>query len=59
MKGDKDGDVRPSNVAIDHSQNEITSLERKGENSGVSVCGATTREFKKFIPFGTQALSAR
>lgn len=59
VKGDKDGDVRPSDVAIDHSQNEIyvSSQGVKGENSGVSVYDATTREFKKFIPFGTQALS--
>ena len=59
VKGDKDGDVRPSDVAIDHSQNEIyvSSQGVKGENSGVSVYDATTYEFKKFIPFGTQALS--
>ena len=59
VKGDKDGEVRPSDVAIDHSQNEIyVSLQGvKGENSGVSVYDATTYEFKKFIPFGTQALS--
>ena len=59
VKGDKDGDVRPSDVAIDHSQNEIyvSSQGVKGENSGVSVYDATTHEFKKFIPFGTQALS--
>ena len=59
VKGDKDGDVRPSDVAVDHSQNEIyvSSQGVKGENSGVSVYDATTYEFKKFIPFGTQALS--
>ena len=59
VKGDKDGEVRPSDVAIDHSQNEIyvSSQGVKGENSGVSVYDATTYEFKKFIPFGTQALS--
>ena len=59
VKGDKDGEVRPSDVAIDHSQNEIyvSSQGVKGENSGVSVYDATTHEFKKFIPFGTQALS--
>ena len=59
VKGDKDGDVRPSDVAIDHSQNEIyvSSQGVKGENSGVSVYDATTYEFKKFIPFGTQALA--
>ena len=59
VKGDKDGEVRPSDVAIDHSQNEIyvSSQGVKGENSGVSVYDETTYEFKKFIPFGTQALS--
>ena len=59
VKDDKDGDVRPSDVAIDHSQNEIyvSSQGVKGENSGVSVYDATTHEFKKFIPFGTQALA--
>ncbi len=59
VKGDKDSEVRPSDVAIDHSQNEIyvSSQGVKGENSGVSVYDATTYEFKKFIPFGTQALS--
>ncbi|WP_424825196.1 peptidase [Rothia mucilaginosa] len=59
VKGDKDDEVRPSDVAIDHSQNEIyvSSQGVKGENSGVSVYDATTYEFKKFIPFGTQALS--
>ena len=59
VKGDKDGEVRPSDVAIDHSQNEIyvSSQGVKGENSGVSVYDATTYEFKKFIPFGTQALA--
>ena len=59
VKGDKDGEVRPSDVAIDHSQNEIyvSSQGVKGDNSGVSVYDATTHEFKKFIPFGTQALS--
>ncbi|WP_315260631.1 DUF5074 domain-containing protein [Rothia mucilaginosa] len=59
VNGDKDGEVRPSDVAIDHSQNEIyvSSQGVKGENSGVSVYDATTHEFKKFIPFGTQALS--
>ena len=59
VKGDKDGEVRPSDVAIDHSQNEIyvSSQGVKGANSGVSVYDATTYEFKKFIPFGTQALA--
>ena len=59
VKGDKDGDVRPSDVAIDHSQNEIyvSSQGVKSENSGVSVYDATTHEFKKFIPVGTQALA--
>ena len=59
VKGDKDGDVRPSDVAIDHSQNEIyvSSQGVNGANSGVSIYDATTHEFKNFIPFGTQALS--
>ena len=59
VKGDKDGEVRPSDVAIDHSQNEIyvSSQGVKGANSGVSIYDATTHEFKKFIPVGTQALS--
>ena len=58
-KGNAEGEVRPSDVAIDHSQNEIyvSSQGVKGENSGVSVYDATTHEFKKFIPFGTQALA--
>ena len=58
-KGNAEGEVRPSDVAIDHSQNEIyvSSQGVKGANSGVSVYDATTYEFKKFIPFGTQALS--
>ena len=58
-KGNAEGEVRPSDIAIDHSQNEIyvSSQGVKGENSGVSVYDATTHEFKKFIPFGTQALS--
>ena len=59
VKGDKDGEVRPSDVAIDHSQNEIyvSSQGVKGANSGVSIYDATTNEFKKFIPVGTQALA--
>ena len=58
-KGNAEGEVRPSDIAIDHSQNEIyvSSQGVKGANSGVSVYDATTYEFKKFIPFGTQALS--
>ena len=58
-KGNAEGEVRPSDIAIDHSQNEIyvSSQGVKGVNSGVSVYDATTYEFKKFIPFGTQALS--
>ena len=58
-KGNAEGEVRPSDVAIDHSQNEIyvSSQGVKGANSGVSVYDATTHEFKKFIPFGTQALA--
>ena len=58
-KGNAEGEVRPSDIAIDHSQNEIyvSSQGVKGANSGVSVYDATTYEFKKFIPFGTQALA--
>ena len=58
-KGNAEGEVRPSDIAIDHSQNEIyvSSQGVKGENSGVSVYDATTYEFKKFIPVGTQALA--
>ena len=58
-KGNAEGEVRPSDIAIDHSQNEIyvSSQGMKGANSGVSIYDATTHEFKKFIPVGTQALS--
>ena len=58
-KGNAEGEVRPSDIAIDHSQNEIyvSSQGVKGANSGVSVYDATTYEFKKFIPVGTQALA--
>ena len=58
-KGNAEGEVRPSDIAIDHSQNEIyvSSQGVKGANSGVSIYDATTHEFKKFIPVGTQALS--
>ena len=49
----------PTDIAIDHSQNEIyvSSQGVKGANSGVSIYDATTHEFKKFIPVGTQALA--
>ena len=58
-KGNAEGEVRPSDIAIDHSQNEIyvSSQGVNSANSGVSIYDATTHEFKKFIPFGTQALS--
>lgn len=58
-KGNAEGEVRPSDIAIDHSQNEIyvSSQGVNGANSGVSIYDATTHEFKKFIPVGTQALS--
>ena len=58
-KGNTEGEVRPSDIAIDHSQNEIyvSSQGVKGANSGVSIYDATTHEFKKFIPVGTQALA--
>ena len=58
-KGNAEGEVRPSDIAIDHSQNEIyvSSQGVKGANSGVSIYDATTHEFKKFISVGTQALA--
>ena len=58
-KGNAEGEVRPSDIAIDHSQNEIyvSSQGVKGVNSGVSIYDATTHEFKKFISVGTQALA--
>ena len=58
-KGNAEGEVRPSDIAIDHSENEIyvSSQGVKGANSGVSIYDATTHEFKKFIPVGTQALA--
>ena len=58
-KGNAEGEVRPSDIAIDHSQNEIyvSSQGVNGVNSGVSIYDATTHEFKKFIPVGTQALA--
>ena len=58
-KGNAEGEVRPSDIAIDHSQNEIyvSSQGVKGVNSGISVYDLTTGEFKKFVKFGTQALA--
>ena len=52
-------EVRPSDVAVDKSLNEIyvSSQGVKGVNSGVTVYDATTGEYKASIPFGTQALS--
>ena len=52
-------EVRPSDVTIDHSENEIyvSSQGVDGVNSGISVYDLTTGEFKKFVKFGTQALS--
>ena len=52
-------EVRPSDVTIDHSENEIyvSSQGVNGVNSGISVYDLTTGEFKKFVKFGTQALS--
>ena len=52
-------EVRPSDVAVDHSLNEIyvSSQGVKGVNSGISVYDLTTGEFKKFVKFGTQALA--
>ena len=52
-------EVRPSDVAVDHSLNEIyvSSQGVKGINSGISVYDLRTGEFKKFVKFGTQALA--
>ena len=52
-------EVRPSDVAVDHSLNEIyvSSQGVKGVNSGISVYDLNTGEFKKFVKFGTQALA--
>ena len=52
-------EVRPSDVTIDHSENEIyvSSQGVNGVNSGISVYDLTTGAFKKFVKFGTQALS--
>ena len=52
-------EVRPSDVTIDHSENEIyvSSQGVDGVNSGISVYDLNTGEFKKFVKFGTQALS--
>ncbi|MDU2067000.1 MAG: hypothetical protein E6713_19460, partial [Sporomusaceae bacterium] len=56
---DSNVEVRPSDVAVDHSLNEIyvSSQGVKGVNSGISVYDLTTGEFKKFVKFGTQALA--
>ena len=52
-------EVRPSDVTIDHSENEIyvSSQGVDGVNSGISVYDLSTGAFKKFVKFGTQALS--
>ena len=52
-------EVRPSDVTIDHSENEIyvSSQGVDGVNSGISVYDLTTGAFKKFVKFGTQALA--
>ena len=52
-------EVRPSDVTIDHSEKEIyvSSQGVDGVNSGISVYDLTTGAFKKFVKFGTQALS--
>ena len=52
-------EVRPSDVTIDHSENEIyvSSQGVKGVNSGISVYDLKTGAFKKFVKFGTQALA--
>ena len=56
---DSNVEVRPSDVAVDHSLNEIyvSSQGVKGVNSGISVYDLQTGEFKKFVKFGTQALA--
>ncbi|WP_314555593.1 LPXTG cell wall anchor domain-containing protein [uncultured Rothia sp.] len=56
---DSSVEVRPSDVSIDHSQNEIyvSSQGVKGVNSGISVYDLKTGAFKKFVKFGTQALA--
>ena len=52
-------EVRPSDVTIDHSENElyVSSQGVDGVNSGISVYDLSTGAFKKFVKFGTQALS--
>ena len=52
-------EVRPSDVTIDHSENEIyvSSQGVDGVNSGISVYDLSTGAFKKFVKFGAQALS--
>ncbi|WP_298594942.1 LPXTG cell wall anchor domain-containing protein [uncultured Rothia sp.] len=52
-------EVRPSDVTVDHSENEIyvSSQGVNGVNSGISVYDLTTGAFKNFVKFGTQALS--
>ena len=52
-------EVRPSDVTVDHSENElyVSSQGVNGVNSGISVYDLSTGEFKKFVKFGTQALS--
>ena len=52
-------EVRPSDVAVDHSLNEIyvSSQGVKGVNSGISVYDLQTGAFKKFVKYGTQALA--
>ena len=52
-------EVRPSDVTIDHSENEmyVSSQGVDGVNSGISVYDLTTGAFKKFVKFGNQALS--
>ena len=59
-RGEKSSvEVRPSDVTIDHSEKEIyvSSQGVDGVNSGISVYDLTTGAFKKFVKFGTQALS--
>ncbi|OAX52722.1 S-layer homology domain-containing protein [Rothia kristinae] len=56
---DSSAGLSPSDVTVDKSLNEIyvSSQGKGGKNSGVTVYDLTTGEYKKSIPFGTQALA--
>ena len=52
--------LNPSDVTIDKSLKEIyvsSQGDRKGANSGITVYDLETGDYKKTIPFGTQALA--